>query len=331
MNAGERRSKPLSQTVARQAASWLVCLRENASAKDQAACQRWREASPEHERAWQLAQKIEARFGLVPPAVGMPVLNRGRRMNRRGAIQALSMLVIAGSGATLAGRYLPWWAWTADQHTLTGQRRTVYLADETRVDMNADTAFDTQFDAQARLLTLRRGEVLVQTGADPQAPEGHHRPFLVQTSAGRIRALGTRFLVNADRPGDTLVAVLEGAVELTPAQAANQARVVAAGRQTRFSAEMVDADAPLNPHIADWVDGVLYAQNMSLGRFVAELRRYRVGVLRCDPAVAQLELNGVFQLGNIDGILAALPHMLPVQVVFHTRYWVTITAPVTAT
>jgi transmembrane sensor len=48
--------------------------------------------------------------------------------------------------------------------------------------------------------------------------------------------------------------------------------------------------------------------------------------LRCDPEVANLRITGTFQLGNIENVLAALPRTLPVDVVYRTRYWVTITA-----
>jgi len=63
---------------------------------------------------------------------------------------------------------------------------------------------------------------------------------------------------------------------------------------------------------------------MPLGRFLAELSRHRPGVLRCDPAVAALELTGVFPLADTDRVLTALQQSLPIKVHSLTRYWVTV-------
>lgn len=63
---------------------------------------------------------------------------------------------------------------------------------------------------------------------------------------------------------------------------------------------------------------------MPLGQFLDELGRHRRGVLRCDPAVAELPLTGVFPLADTDRVLAALQQSLPVEVYGVTRYWVTV-------
>ena len=77
------------------------------------------------------------------------------------------------------------------------------------------------------------------------------------------------------------------------------------------------------------MDGVLVARDMRLDEFVAEFDRQRHGVLRCDPAVAALRISGVFPLDDSERALAALARTLPVQVIYRTRWWVTL-APATA-
>ncbi len=59
---------------------------------------------------------------------------------------------------------------------------------------------------------------------------------------------------------------------------------------------------------------------------VSTLRRYRNGILRCDPAVAELRLSGTFPLKNTDAILGVIAKMLPVKIQSVTRYWVHISA-----
>ncbi len=325
-------SRPLARAVAREAAAWLVRLHEEATPADIAACERWRAADPEHERAWQRAQRVNAKFSVVPSSVGMPALGRDVRIDRRAALKVLTALLITGPTSYLAYRDTPWREWASDERTATGERRSIVLADGTHVDLNTATAIDIAFSATERRLILNAGEILVETGPDEHNPSATYRPFVVQTRQGRIRALGTRFVVREEGGSDaaTRVAVLESAVEVTPAAAPQWKRVIPAGQQTRFTATSVGTPEPADSHVADWSRGVLFADRMRLGDFAEELSRYRVGVLRCDPAVANLRITGAFQLDNTDSILAALPDTLPVHVAYRTRYWVSIVAPVDA-
>jgi transmembrane sensor len=65
---------------------------------------------------------------------------------------------------------------------------------------------------------------------------------------------------------------------------------------------------------------------MRLGDFVSELRRYRAGHLSCDEVVADLRLSGTFPLVDTNRVLDTVARTLPVEVVFITRYWVTVRA-----
>jgi transmembrane sensor len=70
----------------------------------------------------------------------------------------------------------------------------------------------------------------------------------------------------------------------------------------------------------------LVADAMRLDEFLAELARYRPGLLRCDPEVAGLLVSGVFSVRNTDRALDNLTRALPVAVSYRTRYWVTVQA-----
>ncbi len=75
-----------------------------------------------------------------------------------------------------------------------------------------------------------------------------------------------------------------------------------------------------------WTQGQLVAKRMRLGDLTAELSRYRHGWLRCDPAIAQLEVSGVFQLDDIDRALSALSDSLPVRIERFTPLWTRVVA-----
>jgi len=322
-------SRPLDRAIARAAAEWLVRLHEDAAAEEFVACEQWRAQHPEHERAWQRAQRVNQMFSVVPRQMGLPALGRSTRVDRRNALKILTVMVVGGGAGYLAFREKPWQEWAVDERTAIGARRAVVLADGTQLDLNTDTAIKVEFSGSERRLILRRGEILVRTGADPHGASSVYRPFIVETPQGLIRALGTRFMVRQENGGDpaTQVAVLEHAVEIVPSAAPQHKRIINAGQQVRFTATRLGEPGPASSHVADWSRGILFANQMRLDEFIAELSRYRVGVLRCDPAIAHLRITGAFQLDNVDNILAVLPETLPVQAIYRTRYWVSIVPP----
>ena len=198
--------------------------------------------------------------------------------------------------------------------------RRIALADGTQLVLNTASAVDVDYTPAQRVLWLRAGEILLTTGQDP-APV--RRPFLVQTTQGVLRALGTRFMVR-DEGARVRVAVYEGAVEVRPAREGANPLVLAAGEQTVFSAEGAAAPVSADPLAASWADGMLAARNWRLADLVAELGRYRHGVLRCDPAVAGLRVSGAFPLNDIDASLRLLEKTLPVRVSQVTPWWITV-------
>ena len=314
MSAAAPPSPPLSRKVARQAVEWYLLEQSGqATPDDLAASAQWRARDPEHARAWSRVQQVSQTAGLLPPALAAPVL---RRPQRRIAMQALLALMAAPAAWLLVRHEL-----LADYRSGVGQRRDIVLPDGGALVLNTDSAVDLAYGADERLLTLRRGEVLVQTRPD----HAGSRPFIVATCHGRIRALGTRFTVRIDDDG-CRVTVLEHAVEITPRAPSATVRTVTAGQQSRFDASHAGLPTPAPLQADAWARGMLAAQDMRLDAFASELSRYRSGLLRVEPQVAGWRLSGAFQLDDTDAVLANLARMLPVDVLYRTPYWVTIAA-----
>ena len=290
------------------------------SAAEEAELQRWRKRSAAHERVWQCAEQLRSQMGTVPASIGMAVLARTRRRpDRRQVLRAAGLALVTPALGWLAYRNLPWQAWTADYRTATGERRSVTLADGSRIVLNTASALSARFDRETRLVRHYSGEILVET-AHAGAPAA--LPFIVETDNGRMRALGTRFIVRVHGL-DTTLSVLEGAVEITPRRSA-RSMVVRAGEQTRFDDTAFDPVRRLAEDADAWSQGVLYAHGMRLEDFLAELARYRPGVLQCDPGVADLRVSGAFHLDDTDRVLDLLARTLPVQVETRTRFWTRI-------
>lgn len=314
---------PVDQRLVNEAAHWLARLHTSDFAeKDRAALERWRNQSAEHQRVWRSAEQLSHRLGAIPPALGMAVLDRPRAaIHRRALLKTMVVLLVAPPAGWFAYRTWPGPGWRAEYRTATGERRHFTLADGSRIDLNTFSAVDVEFDATQRLIRQHAGEVRVQTSTDLEFPD---RPFIVQTPEGRMRALGTRFLVRTDK-GRTRLTVLNGAVEVSPRQVGAKT-IVRAGQQVDFTETSVSQVAHATAMADAWLQGVLYVEDMRLIDFTAELARYRSGVLRCDPAVANVRVTGAFQLDDTGRVLELLAQTLPVRIDSRTRYWITIAA-----
>lgn len=317
---------PLTERTAREAADWLTLLMSGeAGADDRERWQRWRAARPDNERAWLHIEAVSARWfqGLDPVAAYQTLSPLGERAvrSRRKAIKALCGVGTVGAVGLLASRSPEWRQLQADHHSGTGEQRRIMLSDGTRVALNTASAIDLRFDGTQRRVRLVAGEMMVETGH----AVADLRPFVVESAEGRMRALGTRFNVR-QFDGRTLLTVFEGAVELRTFDAFDAPRVLQAGEQLSFERGTPGFAQPLQAHADAWMRGQLIADDMRLADFMAELGRYRPGLVRCEPAVADLRLSGVFPVRDTDRILAMLPHVLPVEVRLRTRYWVTVEA-----
>mgnify|MGYP000963398121 FL=1 len=75
----------------------------------------------------------------------------------------------------------------------------------------------------------------------------------------------------------------------------------------------------------EWREGQLVLDGWPLRSALAELQRYRPGVLSCSDDVAQLRLAGVYPLDDTDRALVAIAGALKLKVNTWTRYWVRLT------
>jgi transmembrane sensor len=230
------------------------------------------------------------------------------------------MLIAVGGGTWMAVEQVPYRSMLAQQRTGIRERRSLRLDDGSQLELNADTALDIHFDSRQRLIQLLRGEIIVQTAKDPT-----QRPFMVQTAQGGVRALGTRFSVR-QLPEQTLVGVLEAAVEVSPQRHADHPLRLETGQQVTFDRDRVGSVRPLPAGSTAWVQGMLSVDDWRLGDFIEELGRYRPGVLRCAAEVRGLSISGAFRIDDTDTVLENLGKSLPVKVRYLTRYWASIEA-----
>lgn len=310
-----------------QAAEWFALLRSGEATPDERRrWQTWLERAQGNRTAWGYVERISSQFQPVQSSPGRDAAAKGycaansRMARRRQMLFGLAALAGTGLSGLAAWRLTPLpgvvLAWTADHRSATGEVRQIELADGSVVWLGTSSASDEDYSGGLRRLRLLAGEILIQTAADPA------RPFVVDTPQGRVRALGTRFTVRLD--GDeTLVAVYEGAVEARTA-VTGSTRVIQMGEQTRFTDEALAATQSADPAREAWSRGILVTNNTPLADVASELQRYRGGVLRVAPEIANLPVIGSYPATDPDRALAMLEAVLPIRIQRTLPWWVSI-------
>ena len=309
--------KPPADPV-EQAIAWAVRLQMHGPLPATLqALQQWRASDSSHEQAWQRIAAMQGQLAGLPQDASRATLDGSlaRRRQRRQSLKLLAVVGVAGTGAWLAT------ASRADYSTGVGQRLAVTLPDGGLLHLNAGTAVNLHYDGARRLLTLLHGEIAVRTASDPL-----RRPFLVQTGTASMQALGTRFTVRRfdDGAGLTRLAVQQDAVQLQASDSGAPPALARAGDTLLTDGVRIWRDQDRHDDPAAWLDGVIVAREMPLGRLVAELGRHRHGLLQCDADIAQLPISGVFQLGDPERALRVLLQTQAVVAVYRTRFWVTL-------
>lgn len=312
-----------NQTQVDQAIEWLVRLRfSQPTEQTEQQFQRWLQQHPHNPLAWQRVEAMSDEFAGLPRDLSRRTLDttQRQRIGRRDGLKLLAVFATVG-GLVWTGREqlgLP--ALMADTRTATGEQRLLNTADGSRIRLNTDSAIDLHFDSRQRLLTLVRGEVAIEAGADS-------RPLLLRTREGVLGASGARLLVR-ERAEGTLLAVRQGDVSLYPTAVLDSAPqyIARAGETLLLDARGQISHPQLHGDPWAWSEGVLSVQQMPLGEFIAEVSRYRPGLLRCDETVSGLKVSGTYQLADTDQILALIAQALPIRIDYRTRYWVSVSA-----
>ncbi len=320
----ESNSIPLSQTTLQQAMEWQVTFWSGeVSAQEQIAFERWLRASPLHEQAWQKVQHLSHQLGQVPNPIANRVLRQTAAVDqqRRKLLFGLSSFACLGILGFGVSQTPQWQIAAADYRTGRGERRELILHDGTQLMLNTASAVNVNFNASSRRIILRRGEIQIITGSDIEAETA--RPFWVETTAGRVRPIGTQFTLRQFERA-VAVQVAQGAVELSPTE--GRGIRLDAGSSVEFDRFGVSVVQPALQTNSSWTRGLLIAERQRLGDFVAELDRYHSGILRCDPAVADLVVSGVYPLKDTHSILRALEQVLPVRANTRLGYWTTLVA-----
>jgi transmembrane sensor len=312
------RSDSIIPTPAQEQAAfaWLSLLHDRPSAGDQLTFSQWLRADPAHAEAYAQAQVVwelsesPARTLADEEALALQgfldAMDRPRRPQLLRWSGALAMAACLLLMVSLGSGWQPQ-RWIddlgADYVSAPGEIRTVTLADQSQVTLDADSAIAVDFSRGERHVQLRRGAgffTVTHTG----------EPFVVEAEKGQARVLGTQFEVRL-QPHGAQVTVLSGRVGVT-AERGGEQQILTAGQQVAYgdgAAEKlhaVDSEAQLA-----WRQGWLTYYKSTLADVVEDLRRYYPGrIVLLNDELAARKVSGSFPSKDPQAVLSSLQGVL---------------------
>ncbi len=312
------RSDSIIPTPAQEQAAfaWLSLLHDRPSAGDQLTFSQWLRADPAHAEAYAQAQVVwelsesPARTLADEEALALQgfldAMDRPRRPQLLRWSGALAMAACLLLMVSLGSGWQPQ-RWIddlgADYVSAPGEIRTVTLADQSQVTLDADSAIAVDFSRGERHVQLRRGAgffTVTHTG----------EPFVVEAEKGQALVLGTQFEVRL-QPHGAQVTVLSGRVGVT-AERGGEQQILTAGQQVAYAdgaaekLHAVDSEAQLA-----WRQGWLTYYKSTLADVVEDLRRYYPGrIVLLNDELAARKVSGSFPSKDPQAVLSSLQGVL---------------------
>ena len=301
----------------RTALAWLSVLHDQPDSGDQATFSRWLHADPAHAEAyaqaqvvWELSEVAGSRLAEEEALVMQRYLSAMNVSKRNRVWQWSSGMAVAACLLLMLGVFAGWQParWIddlgADYVSAPGQVRTLTLADQSRVTLDADSAIAVNFSGGERHVELRRGVAffhVTHTG----------EPFVVDASGGEARVLGTEFEVRL-QPAGAQVTVLSGRVGVKAGEHAPQ-QILTADQQVAYAdgavsdaVQQVDSQARLA-----WRSGWLSYYKTPLADVVADLRRYYPGqIVLLNSQLGTRRISASFPSQDPQAVLASLQGVL---------------------
>jgi len=294
------------------ALAWLSLLHDRPSAGDQLTFSQWLRADPAHAEAyaqaqvlWELsegpAQTLAAEEALALQgyldAMECPRRSPLVRWSAALAMAACLLLMVSLGTGWQPQRWVE--DLGADYVSAPGEIRTVTLADQSQVTLDADSAIAVDFSHGERHVQLRRGAgffSVTHTGD----------PFVVEAEQGEARVLGTQFEVRL-QPHGAQVTVLSGRVGVKADRQSEQ-QILTAGQQVAYG-----DGAAEKPHATDseaqlaWRQGWLTYYKSTLAEVVEDLRRYYPGrIVVLNDELAARKVSGSFPSKDPQAVLSSL-------------------------
>ena len=197
--------------------------------------------------------------------------------------------------------------------TAKGEISTLTLSDGSRLVLNTDGRVRVRYSRQQRLFILDRGELSIEVAHDK------NRPLNVVAGNKIVQAIGTAFNMYMRNNQEVELIVTEGKVRVEdapsgiemplgrlPETAMTIARgeKIVLGTQQKVATPIADADIAVD---LGWQKGNLIFRGETLEQALAEVSRYTDVEFEIQgDSLRNKQIAGLFQIGDISGLLSAL-------------------------
>ena len=320
MNTSDPTPSPAAED---QAALWAAKLDgASLSHTDRKALDAWLAEKPEHRSLLsdycQFSADLEERLPVLVASGKLKLAAAPHSARRTPRLRA--SWAIAGALAAAAAVAIGLWPMQTPLEleniaTPIGARRTLELADGTRLELNARTQLVVETGPEARRVRLAAGEAFFSVAKDPQ------RPFLVETPAGSVRVTGTQFNVRSPGPSILEVTVVEGSVQVRPGEGQTPADAAPVSLEAggRFAADgsaasLLRLSESELENVLAWRQGQVVFNNTPLGSALERFAHHHGCGINATAEAAALRIGGRYSLDDLEGFFAALEEVLPVRI-----------------
>lgn len=223
------------------------------------------------------------------------------------------LLLTGGAALTAAaGGFVAVTAGAEDYETGVGERRSIILADRSKVLLDADSHLRVRTRDDACEATLKRGRAHFDLGARASGT------LTVHAGNCNLRIDRGSFAVETEDGRAGRIIMLSGSAQLQVGEGSghNVMTLDTAHMFEEQSTQTVSVAADTVERLTAWRNGRAIFSNDSIAEAVATMNRYdRQRLKISDQPIAELRISGTFRLGDNAAFADALSTMLPVSVV----------------
>jgi transmembrane sensor len=289
--------------IEREAAEWLARLHsDDCDERTRAGFRKWLRDDEKHATTFEELTAVWELIGArAPRQAASPV-----RLNRRS--------VLVGGGAALtaaAGGFVALTAGAEVYRTDIGERRSIVLADRSKVLLDANTQLRVRNSDSGCEATLERGRAHFDLSSRTSGS------LIVRAGGCKLRADRGAFEIETRAGEGARILMLDGsgALDLDHAVASPVSKLTSGHVFDESSTTLTTVAASAVERLMAWRDGRAVFSNDSVAEAVEIMNRYdRQRLMLDDEGVAKLRISGTFRVGDNAAFADALKAMLPVDV-----------------
>jgi transmembrane sensor len=288
----------------------------------------------EYERALRLWQNLDQLKSVTFPARNNAQQIREQRIERKLRIRKIQQTGLMGVLVLATSFGLNDYLQTESYATALGERKSIDLADGSKITLNTDTQLSVKLTGNRRVINLEKGEVYITVAHELD------RPFDVIAGNGRIHDIGTSFNIYS-APNMTQVTVTEGKVQIIPDTKItgtgwldhvlnrsifwletgntvqnNENHTLVLGEQISYD-NQGDTSSPVATNTANiiaWRTGRLIFEMASLETVLNQVQRYHsVKFEYSSENIKHILVSASFEIDNLPKILNTLQAAFPIK------------------